>query len=55
MATIFMPSLAARTASPQDALAVALLVVLLALGEHGVDQARELVGRGGDGLGFIHA
>ena len=33
----------------------ALVGVLLALGQHRVDQARELVGGGGDGLGLVHA
>ena len=48
--------------SSQHALAVAFFVVvlalvgvLLALGQHRVDHARELVGGGGDGLGLIHA
>ena len=46
----------------QDPLAVALLEVILPLvgvllpvGEHGVDQAGQLVGSGRDGLGFVHA
>lgn len=46
----------------QYPLAVALLEVvlppvgvLLAFGEHGVDQSGQLVGRGRDGLGFVHA
>ena len=34
---------------------LALIGVLLALGEHRVDQAGELVGGGGDGLGLVHA
>ena len=34
---------------------LALVGVFLALGKHGVDEPRELVGRSGDGLGFIHA
>ena len=44
----------------QDALAVTLFVVLLSLidvcgafGEHGVDQARELMGDRGHGLAFV--
>ena len=47
---------------PQNTLAVALFVVvltlvgvLLALREHRVDESGELVGRGSDGLGFVHA
>ena len=32
-----------------------LIGVLLPLGEHGVDEAGEFVGGGGDGLGFVHA
>jgi hypothetical protein len=53
---------ATTTLTRADALAVALLVVVLALigvflalGQHRVDQPRELVSRGGDGLGFVHA
>lgn len=34
---------------------LALIGVLLPLGEHGVDEAGEFVGGGGDGLGFVHA
>ena len=47
---------------PQYAFTVALLVVvlalvgvLLALGEHGVHEPGQLVGGGGDGLGFVHS
>ena len=47
---------------PENALAVTLLVVVLALvsvflalGQHRIDQAGELVGGGGDGFGFVHA
>lgn len=46
----------------QNAFAVALLVVvltligvLLALGQHRIDQPRKLVGGGGDGLGLAAA
>ena len=46
----------------QNAFAVALLVVVLtlirvylALGQHRVDEPRQLVGGGADGLGFVHA
>jgi len=45
----------------QDALTVALLEVvlppvgvLLAVGEHGVDQSGQFVGSGRDGLGLVH-
>ena len=47
---------------PQHAFTIALLVVvlalvgvLLALGEHGVDEPGQLVSSGGDGLGLVHA
>src|ERR1700693_4350589 len=33
---------------------LALIGVVLALGEHRVDESRELVGGGGDGLRFVH-
>lgn len=33
---------------------LALVGVFLALSQHCVDQPRELVGGGGDGLGFVH-
>ena len=46
----------------KHALAMAFFVVILALigvfgasGKHGVDQAREFVGGGGDGFWFVHA
>ena len=45
---------------PHDAFTVALLVVVLApvgiflaLGQHRVDRPRQLVGGGGNGLGFV--
>ena len=34
---------------------LALVGVLLALGQHGVDEPSELVGSGSDGLGLVHA
>ena len=34
---------------------LALVGILLALGQHGVDQPGQLVGSGGDGLGLVHA
>ena len=34
---------------------LALVSVFLALGQQGVDQASELMGGGGDGLGLVHA
>ena len=36
-------------------LVLALVGVFLALGQHGVDQPRQLVGRCGDRLGLVHA
>ena len=52
----------AQRQGTQHTFAVALLVVvlaligvLLALGQHHVDQPSELVGSRGDGLGLVHA
>ena len=51
----------AQSELAQDPVAVSLFViglalvgVLLALGQHRVDQPSQLVGGGGDGLGFVH-
>ena len=62
MATIFIPGLAARwesaAAPARDSVprsSPGLGRCILALGEHRVDQARELVRGSGHGLGFVHA
>ena len=34
---------------------LALIDVLLGFGDHGVDQSRQFVGAGSDGLGLVHA